>query len=196
MYGVYSTFNDYSKVQLDLKPALTIKAQIAMLHYLTKGASLGYGLTYKVNRDSVIAVIPIGYGDGLPRILSSNGSVLIKGQKCPIVGRICMDQMLVDVSEISDISDNDLVTVIGQDGTEEIISTRSKVFQKLNMDLDELPLPELLDLVQKNPGLLRRPIMIDDKRLQVGFNEDEIRRFLPRDVRQLELRQAQLMAGL
>ena len=108
------------KIVLDLKPALTIKAQIAMLHYLTKGASLGYGLTYKVNRDSVIAVIPIGYGDGLPRILSSNGSVLIKGQKCPIVGRICMDQMLVDVSEISDISDNDLVTVIGQDGTEEI----------------------------------------------------------------------------
>lgn len=83
-----------------------------------------------------------------------------------------------------------------EDGTEEIISTRSKVFQKLNMDLDELPLQELLELVQNNPGLLRRPIMIDDKRLQVGFNEDEIRRFLPRDVSQLELRQAQLMAGL
>lgn len=83
-----------------------------------------------------------------------------------------------------------------EDGTEEIISTRSKVFQKLNMDFDDLPLQELLELVQNNPGLLRRPIMIDDKRLQVGFNEDEIRRFLPRDVRQLELRQAQLMAGL
>ncbi|MGV1212438.1 transcriptional regulator SpxA [Enterococcus faecium] len=83
-----------------------------------------------------------------------------------------------------------------EDGTEEIISTRSKVFQKLNMDLDDLPLQELLELVQNNPGLLRRPIMIDDKRLQVGFNEDEIRRYLPRDVRQLELRQAQLMAGL
>lgn len=83
-----------------------------------------------------------------------------------------------------------------EDGTEEIISTRSKVFQKLNMDLDDLPLQELLELVQNNPGLLRRPIMIDDKRLQVGFNEDEIRRFLPRDVCQLELRQAQLMAGL
>ncbi|HBC2574900.1 TPA: transcriptional regulator Spx [Enterococcus faecium] len=83
-----------------------------------------------------------------------------------------------------------------EDGTEEIISTRFKVFQKLNMDLDDLPLQELLELVQNNPGLLRRPIMIDDKRLQVGFNEDEIRRFLPRDVRQLELRQAQLMAGL
>ena len=81
-----------------------------------------------------------------------------------------------------------------ESGTEEIISTRSKVFQKLNMDLEELPLNELL--VQKNPGLLRRPIMIDEKRLQVGFNEDEIRRFLPRDVRQLELRKAQLMSGL
>ena len=83
-----------------------------------------------------------------------------------------------------------------EDGTEEIISTRSKVFQKLDMDLDELPLPELLKLVQENPGLLRRPIMIDEKRLQVGFNEDEIRRFLPREVRALELRHAQLMAGL
>lgn len=83
-----------------------------------------------------------------------------------------------------------------EDGTEEIISTRSKVFRKLDMDLDDLPLQELLVLVQENPGLLRRPIMIDEKRLQVGFNEDEIRRFLPREVRALELRQAQLMAGL
>ncbi|MGX6970131.1 transcriptional regulator SpxA [Vagococcus bubulae] len=83
-----------------------------------------------------------------------------------------------------------------EDGTEEIISTRSKVFQKLDVDLDELSLPELLELVQKNPGLLRRPIMIDEKRLQVGFNEDEIRRFLPREVRAIELKQAQLMAGI
>lgn len=83
-----------------------------------------------------------------------------------------------------------------ENGTEEIISTRSKVFQKLDMDLDDLPLQELLTLVQENPGLLRRPIMIDEKRLQVGFNEDEIRRFLPREVRALELRQAQMLAGL
>lgn len=83
-----------------------------------------------------------------------------------------------------------------EDGTEEIISTRSKVFQKLDIDLDELPLPELLKLIQENPGLLRRPIMIDEKRLQVGFNEDEIRRFLPREVRAIELKQAQLMAGI
>lgn len=83
-----------------------------------------------------------------------------------------------------------------ENGTEEIISTRSKVFQKLDMDLDDLLLKDLLVLVQENPGLLRRPIMIDEKRLQVGFNEDEIRRFLPREVRTLELRQAQMLAGL
>ena len=99
-------------------------------------------------------------------------------------------------SEPLNIEELKAILRMTEDGTEEIISTRSKAFQKLDMDLDDLSLPELLKLVQKNPGLLRRPIMIDDKRLQVGFNEDEIRRFLPRDVRQLELRQAQLMAGL
>lgn len=96
-------------------------------------------------------------------------------------------------SEPLNISELKAILQMTEDGTEEIISTRSKVFQKLNMDLDDLPLK---DLLTENPGLLRRPIMIDEKRLQVGFNEDEIRRFLPRDVRQLELRQAQLMAGL
>ena len=99
-------------------------------------------------------------------------------------------------SEPLNIDELKAILQMTEDGTEEIISTRSKVFQKLNMDLDELSLKELLDLVKENPGLLRRPIMIDEKRLQVGFNEDEIRRFLPRDVRQYELRQAQLMAGL
>lgn len=82
-----------------------------------------------------------------------------------------------------------------EDGTEEIISTRSKVFQELNVDLDDLPLNELFDLIQDNPGLLRRPIMVDEKRLQVGYNEDEIRRFLPREVRALELKQAQMIVG-
>lgn len=99
-------------------------------------------------------------------------------------------------SEPLNIDELKAILQMTEDGTEEIISTRSKVFQKLNMDLDELSLKELLDLVKENPGLLRHPIMIDEKRLQVGFNEDEIRRFLPRDVRQYELRQAQLMAGL
>ncbi|EAE6324519.1 transcriptional regulator Spx [Listeria monocytogenes] len=82
-----------------------------------------------------------------------------------------------------------------EDGTDEIISTRSKTFQKLNVDLDSLPLQQLFELIKKNPGLLRRPIIIDEKRLQVGYNEDEIRRFLPRRVRTYQLREAQKMVN-
>ncbi|HAA9406948.1 TPA_asm: transcriptional regulator Spx [Listeria monocytogenes] len=82
-----------------------------------------------------------------------------------------------------------------EDGTDEIISTRSKTFQKLNVDLDSLPLQQLFELIQKNPGLLRRPIIIDEKRLQVGYNEDKIRRFLPRRVRTYQLREAQKMVN-
>ena len=70
-----------------------------------------------------------------------------------------------------------------EEGTEEIISTRSKIFQELGVNIDELSTGTLIKLVAKYPGLLRRPIMMDDKRLQVGYNEDEIRRFLPRSVR-------------
>ncbi|MCJ7840362.1 transcriptional regulator SpxA [Lederbergia sp. NSJ-179] len=82
-----------------------------------------------------------------------------------------------------------------EDGTDEIISTRSKIFQKLNVDLESLPLQQLFELIQKNPGLLRRPIILDEKRLQVGYNEDEIRRFLPRKVRTYQLREAQKMVN-
>ena len=82
-----------------------------------------------------------------------------------------------------------------EDGTEEISSTRSKIFQELGVNIDVLSTGTLIKLVAKYPGLLRRPIMMDDKRLQVGYNEDEIRRFLPRSVRTLELQQAQLLAG-
>ncbi|MCZ0717747.1 transcriptional regulator SpxA [Aerococcus kribbianus] len=82
-----------------------------------------------------------------------------------------------------------------ENGTEEIISTRSKAFQDLNVDIEEVGLNELFSLIQANPGLLRRPILLDDKRLQVGYNEDEIRRFLPRDIRAVELQEALLAMG-
>ncbi|GAA5416634.1 regulatory protein Spx [Paraliobacillus ryukyuensis] len=82
-----------------------------------------------------------------------------------------------------------------EDGTDEIISTRSKAFQKLNVDFDQMPMKDLFDVIQNNPGILRRPIIIDEKRLQVGYNEDEIRRFLPRKVRTFHLREAQRMVN-
>ena len=82
-----------------------------------------------------------------------------------------------------------------EDGTDEIISTRSKTFQELNLNLDTITLQDLYNLIQTYPGLLRRPIIIDEKRLQVGYNEDEIRRFLPRKVRTFQLREAQRLVN-
>jgi len=72
------------------------------------------------------------------------------------------------------------------DGTDEIISTRSNIYKQLDLDFDTLPLQELITLIQKHPGLLRNPIIIDDRRIQVGYNEDDIRQFLPRKARELE----------
>ncbi|MDF2534961.1 MAG: transcriptional regulator Spx [Bacillales bacterium] len=94
----------------------------------------------------------------------------------------------LSIQEIKDI------LKMTEEGTEEIISTRSKTYEELDLDLDSLPLKELYKVIQKHPGLLRRPIIIDEKRLQVGYNEDEIRRFLPRKVRNYYLKEAQRFA--
>lgn len=85
---------------------------------------------------------------------------------------------------------------MSENGTEDIISKRSKAYQSLGIDLDELPMTELYALIAQTPGLLRRPIILDDKRLQIGYNEDEIRRFLPRKVRAMELAEAQRRANM
>ncbi len=82
-----------------------------------------------------------------------------------------------------------------EEGTEDIVSTRSKAYSDLNIEISELSLNDFYRIVQEQPGLLRRPIMIDEKRLQIGFNEDEIRRFLPREVRALELRKVQALVN-
>ena len=82
---------------------------------------------------------------------------------------------------------------ITEHGTEDIISFRSKTFQKLNLDIESMSIQELYEVIQDNPGMLRRPIIVDDKRLQVGYNEDEIRRFLPKEIRVNQLKQIKNM---
>ena len=88
------------------------------------------------------------------------------------------------------MTSDDLKAILSktENGTEDIISTRSKVFQKLNIDVDDLTINQLIVLISEHPSLLRRPIIMDDKRMQIGFNEDEIRAFLPPSYRQAELR--------
>ncbi|MEH6949486.1 transcriptional regulator SpxA [Peribacillus asahii] len=82
-----------------------------------------------------------------------------------------------------------------EDGTDEIISTRSKAFEKLNINIESLSLQELYKIIKENQGLLKRPIILDEKRLQVGYNEDEISRFLPRKVRAFQRCEAQQMVN-
>lgn len=89
------------------------------------------------------------------------------------------------------ISELKSILRLTENGTEEIISFRSQAFHQTSIPLEDMTLKNLLDLIQNQPGLIRRPILIDDKRLQVGFNEEDIRRFLPRKVRKLELQELQ-----
>ncbi|WP_085994293.1 transcriptional regulator SpxA [Oceanobacillus senegalensis] len=94
-------------------------------------------------------------------------------------------------SETMSIDEIKEILRLTENGTEEIISTRSKVFQELDGDMNQLPMKELYPMIQKNPGILKRPIIVDGKRLQVGYNEDEIRSFLPRSIKTLHLHEAQ-----
>ncbi len=103
-----------------LKPVMSIHTRIAHLKKVPKGETLGYSRTFRVDRDSLIATIPIGYQDGLPRALSNQGKVIVKGQFAPIVGRISMDWTILDVSQIADIQLDDEVIIIGKQNNLEI----------------------------------------------------------------------------
>lgn len=122
LYGVFSASNEKTVSDIELKPVLSLKARIACVRQLHKGETVGYNGTYTADKEIRIATVTIGYADGIPRALSNKGVVLIKGKKAPIVGRICMDQLMVDVTEISDVSDGDIVVLIGKSGEKEILA--------------------------------------------------------------------------
>lgn len=113
LYGLYPS-QEVVKDRVNLKQAITLKSHIIFIKEVDKGTSLSYGGTYITKAKSKIATIPVGYGDGYPRALSSKGRVLIRGEYAPIVGRICMDQFMVDVTHIKDVEDSDEVVLIGE----------------------------------------------------------------------------------
>jgi alanine racemase len=118
-YGMYPS-NEVNKEKLMLQPALTLISNVVFVKDVEAGTGISYNSTYVTKQDSVIATIPVGYGDGYSRRLSSVGRVLIHGKSAPIVGRVCMDQFMVDVTDIPDVKEGDKVTLIGQDGDESI----------------------------------------------------------------------------
>ncbi|MCL2360594.1 MAG: alanine racemase [Defluviitaleaceae bacterium] len=98
---------------LGLKPVMRIKAQVSQVKRLAPGVGISYGHIYKTKRESTIAVLPIGYADGYPRRLSHGGKVLVRGQLAPVAGAICMDQCMIDVTDIPEVSPGDHVTLLG-----------------------------------------------------------------------------------
>lgn len=116
-YGLYPS-EEVQKGRLALKPALELKTNVVFIKDVPAGVGVGYNSTYITTKKTTIATIPVGYGDGYPRQLSSKGRVLINGQYAPIIGRICMDQFMVDITGLKDIKEGDVVTLVGRDGDE------------------------------------------------------------------------------
>lgn len=119
LYGVLSSAKDKPRLALDLRPVLSLKARVILLRDIKCGESIGYGRCFAPDRDSKLAVVSIGYADGLPRNLSGgHAEVLIQGQRVPVIGRICMDQLIVDVTDCNEAAVGDVATIIGKDGTQ------------------------------------------------------------------------------
>ena len=115
LYGYYPS-DEVKKENLSLKPALTIKAKIAHVKEMDKNMYISYGRTFKTERKSIIATIPIGYADGYSRLLIPGAKVIVNGKFAPVVGRICMDQCMIDVTDVGTVKTGDEVIILGQSG--------------------------------------------------------------------------------
>lgn len=113
LYGIYPSEDCLSKISL--KPVLSLKTKLLSIKSLPKGYGIGYGHTYKLKRDSRVAIIPIGYGDGILRANSNRGFVLVKGELCPIIGTVCMDLSAIDVTDLKEVKAGDGVVIIGEE---------------------------------------------------------------------------------
>ena len=120
LYGI----SPLPRFQKNLRPALTWKAAVTFIHEIPKGQGISYGGTYKAPRNLRVAVLPVGYADGYPRQLSGKGAVvLIRGKKCAVLGRVTMDQIMVDVSSVKGIKVGDEAVLVGKQGKTDITAT-------------------------------------------------------------------------
>ena len=119
-YGLFPSENMEKEFCIDfpLRPAMELITHIAHIKELPAGKTVSYGATYKTERNTLVATLPVGYADGYPRALSGKGEVIIHGVRCPIIGRVCMDQMMVDISAVPQAKIEDEVTLVGRNGGE------------------------------------------------------------------------------
>ena len=118
IYGLYP--DEGLKKKIHLKPAMSVKSKIIFLKDIEAGCSVSYGRTFMARRRMTVATIPLGYNDGYPRLLSNKGHVVIEGHRCPILGRVTMDQTVVDVSRVKDVHLEMPVTVVGENDGQDI----------------------------------------------------------------------------
>ncbi len=120
IYGISPPLPGSSPLALKLRPALSLKARVATVRNLPAGHNISYGLTCALARQSRVATVLIGYGDGYQRRLSNQGEMLVRGRRVPILGRVCMDQTMVDVTDLPEVFPGEIATCIGEDGQEKI----------------------------------------------------------------------------
>jgi alanine racemase len=140
LYGLHPS--DEVQPPIPLKPALTLRSQVARVRTLPAGSSVSYGRTFITPRAMPVALIPVGYGDGYHRLMSNRGAVLINGQRAPIVGRVCMDQFVVDISAVGPVAVGAPVVLIGQQGEASISAEEvARWAQTINYEVTTSLLP-------------------------------------------------------
>lgn len=120
LYGLYPDAQMAINPKIELHPAMQVKARLVQVKDVPAGIPLSYGCTFTTGRNSLIGTVPMGYADGIPRALSNNGEALVRGTRCSIVGRICMDQFMVDLTDVGEGAVGDEVVFLGRQGAEQI----------------------------------------------------------------------------
>lgn len=134
LYGLFPS--NYVKNKLDLRPAMSLKTVISQVKTVPKDTAVSYGGTFVTKKETKIATVPIGYADGYLRILSGKASMLVNGKKAPVIGRICMDQTMLDVTNIETVKENTVVTIFGEDnGAEMRVEELSDLSKTINYEI-------------------------------------------------------------
>ncbi|CBZ03545.1 alanine racemase [Clostridium botulinum H04402 065] len=137
LYGYYPSM-EVNKENLHIKQVMTLKANIVHIKTIDSGKYVGYNRKFKTKRKSKIAILPLGYGDGYTRFLSNRGKVIINGQYAPIVGNICMDQCMIDVTDIKEVKVGDEVIIIGKDNINNLRYDAEDIASKVGMTSGEI----------------------------------------------------------
>ncbi len=136
---------------IPLRPAMTLKSRVARVRTLPAGSSISYGCTYTTSEPTRVALVPAGYGDGYHRLISNRGQVLIRGQRAPIVGRVCMDQFVVKVSHIPNVQQHDEVVLLGRQGDDEISAEKVAAWaETINYEVTTSILPRVTRVYLKD----------------------------------------------